>query len=155
MAVAATRFVALALEGHDLDPLRWLLGIEVALLTAFGCAGIALSPLGSPDGIVAVFVGMLGVIAMGFQNAVGRLSLSHLAATTVMTVNVTQTVLDLTDVLRGDAGIDGQARHRIRRMLPAVLAFGIGAFAGAFGVAAWSFWCLAIPIVALLGLMVA
>ena len=154
-AVAVTRFVALALERRNLEPLRWLLGIEVVLLAAFGAAGIALSPLGSPDGTAAVFVGMLGVIAMGFQNAVGRLSLSHLAATTVMTVNVTQTVLDLTDVLRGDDGIEGQARYRIRRMLPAVLAFGVGAFAGAFGVAAWSFWCLAIPIAALLGLMIA
>ncbi len=155
LAVAATRLVALALERRKLAPLRWLLGIEVALLAAFGAAGIALSPLGSPDGAAAVGVGLLGVIAMGFQNAVGRLALGHLAATTVMTVNVTQVVLDLTDLLRRANEPDREARTRIRRMLPAVLAFAVGAFGGAFGVAAWSFWSLAVPILALLAVMIA
>lgn len=153
LAVAAARLLALALERRGVAPLRWLLGVEILLLAAFGLAGFALSPLGSPDGAAAVCVGMLGVAAMGVQNAIGRLGLPHLAATTVMTVNVTQAVIDLVDWARGAVATDGPARVRMRRMLPAVLAFAIGALAGAFGVAAWSFGCLAIPIVALGGLV--
>ncbi|WP_082504422.1 YoaK family protein [Methylobacterium sp. Leaf111] len=148
-AVAATRLLALALERRGRAPLRWLLALEIALLAAFCVVGLALSPLGSPDGAAAVTVGMLGVAAMGVQNAIGRLGLAHLAATTVMTVNVTQAVIDLVDWARGAVPPDGAARGRMRRMLPAVLAFAVGALAGAFGVAAVSFGCLVIPIAVL------
>lgn len=154
LAVAGTRLLALALEGRGIAPLRWLLCLETLLLAGFCLAGLALAPLGSPDGAAAVSVGMLAVAAMGAQNAIGRLGLPHLAATTVMTVNVTQAVIDLVDWARGAVAPDGAARTRMRRMLPAVLAFAVGALAGAFGVAAWSFACLAIPIVALCALMV-
>lgn len=154
LAVAGTRLLALALEGRGVPPLRWLLGLETLLLAGFCVAGLALAPLGSPDGAAAVSVGMLAVAAMGAQNAIGRLGLPHLAATTVMTVNVTQAVIDLVDWARGAVAPDGAARTRMRRMLPAVLAFAVGALAGAFGVAAWSFACLLIPIVALCALMV-
>ena len=153
LAVAGTRLLALGLERRGVAPLRWLLALETLLLAGFGLAGLALAPLGSPDGAPAVSVGMLGVAAMGVQNAIGRLGLPHLAATTVMTVNVTQAVIDLVDWARGAVAPDGAARLRMRRMLPAVLAFALGALAGAFGVAAWSFACLAIPIAALCGLM--
>ena len=149
VAVAVTRLTALALERRGVAPLRWLLCLEIAVLAAFGVAGTLLSPLGSPDGLRAVAVAMLGVAAMGVQNAIGRLGLAHLAATTVMTVNVTQVVIDVVDRLRGAAPVGGPARTRMRRMLPAVLAFALGALAGAFGVAAWSFWCLAVPIATL------
>lgn len=154
VAVAATRLIALALERRRLAPLRYLLGVEAVVLVAFGAFGVVLAPFTSPDSLPAVFVSMLGVTAMGIQNAIGRLALGHLAATTVMTVNVTQTVLDATDLWRGRANDDGQARTRLRRMMPAVLAFAIGALAGAFGVAAWSFWCLVIPVVVLAALMI-
>lgn len=157
LAVAATRLIALALERRGIAPLRALFGLEACVLAAFGAAGLALAPFASPDGVPAVLVGMLGVSAMGIQNAIGRLALGHLAATTVMTVNVTQTVLDATDLLRGagaGAGADAATRQRLRRMLPAVLAFAAGALAGAFGVAAWSFWCLAIPVLALAALTI-
>lgn len=153
LAVMATRLVALALERRRLAPLRYLLGIEAVVLASFGAFGLALAPFTSPDSLPAVFVSMLGVSAMGIQNAIGRLSLGHLAATTVMTVNVTQTVLDATDLWTGTSGPDNPARARLRRMLPAVFAFALGALAGAFGVAAWSFWCLAVPVVVLAALI--
>lgn len=153
LAVMATRLVALALERRRLAPLRYLLGIEAVVLASFGTSGLALAPFTSPDSLPAVFVSMLGVSAMGIQNAIGRLSLGHLAATTVMTVNVTQTVLDATDLWTGTSGPDNPARARLRRMLPAVFAFALGALAGAFGVAAWSFWCLSVPVVVLAALI--
>ncbi|MBY0260424.1 DUF1275 family protein [Methylobacterium sp.] len=154
LAVAGARLLALGLERRGRAPLPWLLALEVLLLAGFGLAGFALTPLGSPDGVAAVSVGMLGVAAMGVQNAIGRLGLPHLAATTVMTINVTQAVIDLVDWARGAVAPDGPARLRMRRMLPAVLAFALGALAGAFGVAAWSFGCVALPIAVLCGLTV-
>lgn len=152
VAVAATRVIARMLAGRRLPVLRCLLGVEALIVVGFGTAGLILSPLGSPDSPAAVLVGMLGVAAMGVQNAIGRLALSHLAATTVMTVNVTQTVLDAVDLALGEAGA-ANLKGRLQRMLPAVAFFAVGALAGAFGVAAGSFWCLAIPALALAGLM--
>ena len=152
LAVAVTRLIALALERRGSPPLRPLLALEAAALIAFAIAGAAMSPLGSPDGVKAIGVGMLGVAAMGIQNGIGRLVIGHLAATTVMTVNVTQAVIDLTDRLCG-ARLSEQVGTRLRRTLSAVLAFGVGALAGAFGVAALSFWCALVPAFILVGLL--
>jgi uncharacterized membrane protein YoaK (UPF0700 family) len=74
----------------------------------------------------------------------------------VMTVNVTQAVIDAVDLLRLGARAGGPtaaARGRLGRMLPAVAAFALGAIAGAFGVAAQSFGCLILPIAVLAGLI--
>ncbi|MGH1570694.1 DUF1275 family protein [Methylobacterium sp. P31] len=112
-----------------------------------------LSPLGSPDGVEAISVDMLGVAAMGIQNGISRLVIGHLAATTMMTVNVIQAVIDLTDRLCG-AKLSGQASTRLRRTLSAVLGFATGALAGAFGAAALSFWCTLVPALILLGMLI-
>ena len=153
LAVAVTRLIALALERRGASPLRPLLALEAAVLIAFAIAGVALSPLGSPDSPAAICVGMLGVAAMGIQNGIRRLVIGHLAATTVMTVNVTQAVIDLTDRLCG-ARLSEQVRTRLRRTLSAVVAFAAGALAGAFGVAALSFSCALVPAVILVGLSI-
>lgn len=154
VAVALTRLIALVLEQRGSEALRPLLALEAAVLTAFAIAGITMSPLGSPDGVKAIGVGMLGVAAMGIQNGIGRLVIGHLAATTVMTVNVTQAVIDLTDRLCG-AKVSAQINARLRRTLSAVLAFAAGALAGAFGVAALSFWSILMPALILIGLLIA
>ena len=152
LAVAVTRLIALALERRGASPLRPLLALEAAALIAFAIVGAALSPLGSPDGAKAIGVGMLGVAAMGIQNGIGRLVIGHLAATTVMTVNVTQAVIDLTDHVCGTT-LGAQAATRLRRTLSAVLAFAVGTLAGAFGVAVLSFACVLVPAIVLIGLL--
>ena len=73
-AVAATRLVGLGLERSGTPP---LLSIELTVLLAFALAGIALSPVGSPDGGRAVLVSMLAVAAMGIQNGIGRTAIGH------------------------------------------------------------------------------
>ena len=153
LGVAATRLIALALERRGIAPLRPLLLIEAGALLAFLAAGVALAPGHLPDAPATICVGMLGVAAMSVQNAVGRLSLPHLAATTVMTINVTQAVIDAVDLSRDrHSELAGKAAARLRRMLPAILTFAFGALAGAFGVWAASFWCLLAPVAVLFGL---
>ncbi|WP_197027194.1 DUF1275 family protein [Methylopila sp. 73B] len=90
---------------------------------------------------------------MGVQNAIGRLAISHLAATTVMTVNVAQATIDALDIWLGAAPDHGRAsRARLWRMAPAIGSFTVGAFAGAFGFALYGFACVAVPIFVLLAL---
>jgi uncharacterized membrane protein YoaK (UPF0700 family) len=152
LAVALTRIAVLVLEQRKVDPFRPMLALEAGVLAACALAGLVMSPLGSPDGPRAVTVGMLAVAAMGIQNAIGRLMIGHLAATTVMTVNVTQAVIDMTDHLRGSE-LTPAARTRLRRTLSAVLLFALGALTGAFAVASLSFWCMFLPVAVLLGLI--
>lgn len=153
-AVAGARILALLLERRKSDPLPWLLAVEAALLAGFGLCGASWSPLGAPDGAASITVGMLAVAAMGLQNAVGRLSLGHLAPTTVMTVSVSQAVIDATDLALKTAGNPAQTRARLLRVLPAIAAFAAGALCGAFGIAHLAFGCIALPITVLIALIV-
>ena len=156
LGVAATRLAALALERAGVAPLRPLLLSQAALLAALLAAGVALSPLGSPDTAKSIFTGLLGVAAMSVQTALVRLGLPNLPATTAMTMNIAQVVIDAVDLLRGPPpGTAEHAAARLRRTLPAVLAFAAGTLAGAFSAAALSFWCLLAPIAALLGVAAA
>ncbi|AWN37490.1 YoaK family protein [Methylobacterium radiodurans] len=154
LAVAGARLLALGLERAGRRPLPWLLAAEALLLAGFGGTGAALAPFAGADSLGALLVGMQAVAAMGVQNALGRLCLPNLAATTVMTVNVTQAVIDAVDLALGRAA-DAGARARLRRIAPAVLAFACGALAGAFGVAYGAFWCALLPVLLLAGLAAA
>jgi uncharacterized membrane protein YoaK (UPF0700 family) len=155
IAVAAARLLALAFERRGWAALRLLLLIEAGFIGVFLVAGLLLTPLGSADSLRSITVGMFGVAAMGVQNAIGRLALAHLSATTVMTVNVTQTVIDAVDLWRGEQGKAREAAvGRLWRMVPTIGAFAVGALLGAFGLHWWSFWCLLIPIAVLLAVVV-
>ncbi|MGX9981612.1 YoaK family protein [Methylobacterium fujisawaense] len=153
-AVAAARVLALLLDRHGFDPLPWLLTVEAGLLAGFGLCGTLGAPLGAADGAPAIAVGMFAVAAMGLQNAIGRLSLGHLAPTTVMTVSVSQAVIDATDlVMRTAADLD-QIRKRFLRVLPAIAAFAAGALCGAFGIAQLAFGCIFLPLGVLITLII-
>jgi len=69
-----------------------------------------------------------------------------------MTGNVTQMVLDIVSLTERDMPAD-EARMRIRKMLPPVLAFAIGAIAGGVGFAAAGFWCVLVGIAAILAIL--
>lgn len=150
ISVALTRVAILALG--ETRALRPLLIAQAGLLGGFLVLGLRASPLVDPDALLVIATGLVGVIAMGVQNAAGRLLLSDLAPTTIMTGNTTQIVIDLVDRFRSDADAKAAARKRLVKMGPAVMAFAGGAVAGAFALAAWSFWCLGIPIAVLLAL---
>jgi uncharacterized membrane protein YoaK (UPF0700 family) len=152
--VAGARLLAMVLERQGFDPLPWLLSVETGLLAGFGLCGMLGAPLGAADGAPAIAVGMLAVAAMGLQNAIGRLSLGHLAPTTVMTVSVSQAVIDATDlVLRNAEDLD-QVRERFLRVLPAIAAFAAGALCGAFGIAHLAFGCIVLPLGVLMALII-
>ncbi|MCY1643474.1 YoaK family protein [Methylorubrum sp. SL192] len=153
-AVAGARVLALLLQRRDADPLPWLLAVEAVLLAGFGLCGSLWAPLDAPDGAPALIVGMLAVAAMGVQNAIGRLSLGHLAPTTVMTVSVSQAVIDAMDLALRTSGSPAQTRARLLRVLPAIVTFAAGALCGAFGIAHLAFGCITLPIMILIGLIV-
>jgi len=145
-AVAATRLIALAAQRRGYSPVRGLFLLQVVLLSCFMAAGLAARPLVAADAPMVIAAGLLGALAMGVQNAQGRLDLASLVPTTMMTGNVTQVVIDAVDLLvNQDPAGAAAARSRMARMLPAVLGFGAGSIGGAFAYRALSFWALLLP----------
>ena len=131
---------------------------EAILLVMTLAISILSGPLRSPDAPLTILAGMFAVAAMGLQNALMRMELSSLPATTVMTVNVTQAVIDAVTILtrRGDPSADGemieQARRRFARMWPSILTFALGAALGAIGYFWMGLASLILPAIVCLGL---
>jgi uncharacterized membrane protein YoaK (UPF0700 family) len=145
LAVAAAVKVAEALERRHQAPVPILLYIEAALLLAAFAAVAARHP-GHATDASALMGGMLAAAAMGMQNAMMRIELAALPSTTVMTVNVTQSVIDVVTMLsRSDAARRDEARRRFSRMWPPLAAFTAGAAGGALGYALVGFSALLIP----------
>jgi len=147
IVVAITRTLTIALEDRRKNAAVPLLALQIVFLAAFLASGIAAGPLADGDAPMAIVAGMLAVTAMAIQNAASRTVFVMHTPTTVMTGNVTQVVIDLVDLALGRAA--SEARGRIRKMVPAILAFTIGALGGALGYIFAGFWCLTLPIVIL------
>lgn len=129
LAVAASRVIALCCERHGYNAIRSLLSLQALLLLGFMLAGWWGHPIRGSEHPLAIAAGLMGAAAMGLQNGMGRLLLSKLTPHTVMTGNVTQLVLDLTDCLIGQGS--PELRSRIQKMLWPIVAFGTGAIVGA------------------------
>ena len=144
VALGVTGMLVRGLRSLGLGVLRPLLLVEVVLLA--GCLAVRLTAGSSPDPNAAstILAGMLGVAAMGVQNAL--VALWGAPSTTVMTTNVTRLTLAVGDILLGRemTGGDG-ARSRARQIWPVVAGFAVGCGLGAACAAATGRWALAVP----------
>jgi len=156
--VAVVAMVKLAVQGFSRAgrrPLRLLLGVQTLLLLGFMIVGLIARPIVSADAPLAILAGMFGVAALAIQNAVGRLLLADLAPTTIMTGNTTQIVIDMVELASGNSGDDKAARTRLKKMIPALAAFAVGAVFGGFAYHWTSFWCVLLPVALLSALAAA
>lgn len=146
---AGLAHAALAARGRS--SVRILLLAEAAAIAGFMLAGLVARPI-VPEQVdhgLPLLAILLGAVAMGVQNAQGRLALRELGSTAVMTNNITQLILDATDLVHAPAPQRLHVAHRVRRQFLPVAAFTIGATAAAFAYGAASFWALLLPIAAL------
>ena len=146
--VALTRMLVLRWQRDGVPALRRCLLLQLGLLLAGAGLGWLASPVVRPDAPLTLATGMFCAAAMAMQNAYGKLLLGREAATTVMTGNVTQLVIELVDAARGD----GAALARAAGLLWAVLAFGAGAVCGAWAFVLAGFGGLLLPCAILLAL---
>lgn len=145
-AVAAARAYLVAAERRQRDGTRVMLISQVLLLSTFLGLGLIASPIREPDDWIAILAGMAGVAAMAIQNVASRTVFASYAPTTVMTGNVTQVVMDAVEVMMG--GKREPAKVRLRKMLPPVVAFAIGAALAGIAFVQFGFWALVVPIMA-------
>ena len=150
LAVAAAVKVAEVLERRRRPRVPVFLYAEAVLLVlAFLAAAVHVPQ--HPNDVSGLVAGMLAVAAMALQNALMRLELPSLPSTTVMTMNVTQSAIDVVTMLgrNVDPQTDGpkreEARRRFGRMWPQIVAFTFGAAAGAVGYALVGLAALLLP----------
>ena len=150
IAVGCTRLLETALRRRGQPVIRILFLFECALLAAFMAAGVIASPITDPGTPLVVICGLLGVAAMGIQNAMSRTVLSEAGPTTIMTGNTTQIVIDAVDLPGATPEARAAIHRRLGKMLPAVAGFAAGAIIGAFAFKLFVFWSLLLPTVLLL-----
>lgn len=154
VVVALVRLLGYAHAAHGMSQLRALLGLMLVLLLAGAVLAIRLGPFTDGDAWPALVTGMTLVSAMAVQNAVQRLHLGSAPATTLMTGNTTQVVIDAVDLLHGipDAAT---TRGRLSRMVGNIAGFAFGCAAAALLFATASVWCFAIPpVIGLVAVMI-
>ena len=151
-----TRLLIARLEAAGLGSLRPLLLLQLLLLTGFLAFGVAAGPGVSPNNVITILAGMLGVSAMAVQNAMVGMSLKDSSSTAVMTTNITRFVMDMGEVLLGnDPDKVAEAGRRARHTYPAIIGFSCGAGLGAVCFVVAGLWSLMLPtILALLALAI-
>jgi uncharacterized membrane protein YoaK (UPF0700 family) len=148
VVVAATQLFLHHRKLSGRDPRRPVLCAQAIALTLFLGLGEWASPVQDADSASVLLIGLFGVVAMAIQNVASRTVFASHAPTTVMTGNVTQIVMDAVEVALGaDAA---PAKARLRKMLPPVGGFAVGAIAGGLGFVHLGFWCLIAPLLAVL-----
>lgn len=149
-AVALTRLAETAMGRRGRPAIAVLFLTECVLLVAFMLSGFAALPMTDPSAPLVVVTGLLGVAAMGIQNAISRTALSEVGPTTIMTGNTTQIVIDLVDLPSASATQREAIQRRLRKMAPAIAGFALGAVLGALVYAWFSFWSVLLPVMLLL-----
>jgi uncharacterized membrane protein YoaK (UPF0700 family) len=136
------------------ETLAPLLGLMTLALAAFLAAGIFAAPYAkSADSWGVALIGGLGVAAMGVQNALMKGALKSFSQTTLMTGNLTQFTIDLTECLFPPALADPRERRRIRKDAARaarktgfpLLAFMCGSALGALGTKMYGLRSIALP----------
>lgn len=134
--------------------------LETLLLIAFLVLGVYYGPFTDGDQPIALIAGLSTAAAMGVQSALVRLVMRDVPQTNVMTGNSTQIAIDIADLVLGRAGVvatgpDIRAAQfkRMRIIGGMLVAFMLGAGAGAFGYRWFNLQAMAAPIAVMIGMI--
>ncbi|NIF45281.1 DUF1275 domain-containing protein [Burkholderia sp. Tr-862] len=150
--VVAASLIARSMSGRPgWQGTRALHTVQAVLLLGFCGAGLWATPVTQSDSLPVLVAGIVGTFAMGVQNAHPRVMARAGVPNTVMTGNVTQAILDVVDLLSAGTTDSARAAARARfgKMLPAIVAFALGAAGGALGFRYVGFAALLAPVCAL------
>ncbi len=156
LAVCAMTVVVRRRDRAGRSSARLVVIVEATMLTASFASGWIALPTTDADAPWVLVASAFAVIAMGVQNAAGRLVFTRFSPTTVMTVNVAQISVDLVDLAsdpRAKTKVGRDARDRAVRLAPPIAAFLVGAIVAALTYRAFGYACLIVPIVVLVALV--
>ncbi len=146
-AVGAVWLIAKAFDRRGPALARPLLLVQCLLLTCVLIVSVIYDPAAHPHGLMAGIAAMIAVTAMACQFALLRLAVPGAPSTTVMTGNVTNTVLSLLDTLSRSEPLMEGANERLQKTLELVVGFFAGCIAGAAAVSWLREWAWSLPVV--------
>ena len=126
--IILARFIAVRLGAPAPTALKTMFAIKIVLLSVAAALALSWGPFPDGDSAEAIFAGMVLVCAMAIQNGAHRVHLAKTPPSTLMTGTTTQIMLDLADLLSGNASTPQHSdlRDRLRKMTPNVIAFAAG-----------------------------
>jgi uncharacterized membrane protein YoaK (UPF0700 family) len=153
--VALTRVSVHPLRLQGFDAARLIMALELVLLVAFVAAGLHYGPFTASLTWSSMLTAALGVAALAVQNSGMRLIWRTRPSTTVMTLNLTQLVLDGVVILREPKeATAADARGRLALVAPTLGGFLVGAAAGGLGYLIAGFYGGFVPAAVLLMLII-
>jgi uncharacterized membrane protein YoaK (UPF0700 family) len=146
LVLGLTRLLVAGMEARGLRALRPLLLLQFLMLGGSLGFGLSSGAHPTPEAQSIILAGQLSVAAMAVQNALVELSLHGSPTTAVMTSNLTRFIMDVGEVLLGQAPTEVTvARHRAKHTWPVLLGFVLGAGLGAACFAVAGLKALALP----------
>ncbi|MFT0861261.1 YoaK family protein [Ancylobacter sp. G4_0304] len=146
LVVVLTQFLSVVMQKRGRRAFRLLLAVKALLLVGAAVLAIHCGPFPDGDAWQALVTGMILVSAMAMQNATHRLHLATAPPTTVMTMTVTQIMLDVGTLLHAAPDEKRAAAiTRIRQMTPSAAAFALGCLAAAGLFIGTGMWVFVVP----------
>lgn len=132
VAVMLARAITLRFFTPERRAFRVLLLAMLVLLAAATAEALALGPFTHGDDPGAILTGMTMIVAMAIQNVVQRTHFSKFPPATLMTGTTTQIMIDMADLLSGQAGDRRQqVLDRMAMMGRSLLSFALGCLVAA------------------------
>jgi uncharacterized membrane protein YoaK (UPF0700 family) len=137
-AAVTAALIALA-RGKGATPLPWMLALEAALLAVFVAIILFVPDIAGADDWRGIAAGLFAASAMGAQSVLVRLLMKGIPQTNVMTGNMTQLGIAITEIIaawrrfarsRHDT-IARREYHAVRDQLLVVLSVAVGFLLGA------------------------
>lgn len=136
-------------QGRKKRILSFCLFVEAFLLALFMIAGLTIFPHFATDSYAYIFCALFGVYAMSIHNTLLRIYMSHFPPCTVMTVNLTQFIIDVvsfTKPERYEIEPRKESHLGIKKFGNVLLGFIVGGGIAAVGYVYVGFWVLTIDI---------
>jgi len=146
LALAVVWSVSKASNRRGVALARLLLVIQFALLTTVLVFCVLTRPSMNPHGMTAGIAAMIAASAVACQFALFRLAIPGAISTAVMTGNLANTVLGLTDLLSKDPLMTAD-KDRLKRSLPLLIGFLMGCVFAAVAVSWSAEWAWLFPVV--------
>ena len=144
--IIITRIIALPLQRDGRPVMQIMMGVKFLLLATAAAVAVGAGPTDDPDSWRGLTVGLTLAAAMAIQNAIHRIHMSSEPPTTLMTGTTTQIMIDIADLISGNAGENRPVLIvRLKRLSANVISFAIGCGLAA---AAWKEsgnWCFVLP----------
>jgi uncharacterized membrane protein YoaK (UPF0700 family) len=147
LALAAVWLVARASGRRGCALARLLLVVQFLLLAVVLVFSVITKPSASPHGLIAGIAAMIAVSAMACQYALFRLAMPRAVSTSVMTGNLTNTVLSAMDASSPGHELMPVDAGRLKRSVYLLVGFLVGCVVAAAAISVLGDWAWSLPVV--------